>query len=442
MLDGRPLIQQTSADVEAFLGQGVAENLTLDYKRELGDSKGERAEMCKDVSALANSQGGMIVYGVDENPDRTPKLPAVGTSRAFGRQNVEEWAAQVLQSGAQPRMDFEIEAFALRGDPDRCLLIVRAQASPSAPHMVTLNGDNRYYGRFYRRGNFGNRIAEEYEVREMMERARRLYLGLEEELSRRGYGDPLSASFGDSPYNRRLAGRFRDRDLVETASRWVSFLLLPTAPARMAFADRGSLVDWLDPNERRYEPHPRYSYLPTAVPRPVLGGVASLDVAYKDGRMIANLLDEYVRVGFDGSVEYGFAPVSETKSSDGTVVPCFVGNKIVDKLWQTLGFAADLRARLSMATPQLLAINLAGTEGAILAGFAQGWEDPRGDPSEVDRAPTCLEPNVQIQRELRAEDFGEVSAATASDPPRQVRELAGEICFAFGIPEAVLFARG
>ena len=423
------------------MGQGVAENLTLDYKRELGDSKVERAEMCKDVSALANSQGGMIVYGVDENPDRTPKLPAVGTSRAFGRQNVEEWAAQVLQSGVQLRMDFEVEAFAFRGDPGRCLLVMRAQASPSAPHMVTLNGDNRYYGRFYRRGNFGNRIAEEYEVREMLERSRRLYLGLEDELARRGYGDPLSGRFGDSPYNRRLAGRFRDRDVVETASRWASFLLLPTVPAGMAFADRGSLVDWLDPSERRYVPRPRDLYLPTAIPRPVLGGVASLDASYKDGSMVANLLSRYVRISSDGSVEYGFVPVSETKSSDGTVVPCFVGSKIVEKLWQTLGFAADLRTRLSMATPHILNINLAGTEGAILAGFAPDWEDPRGNPWEVDRAPTCLEPNVQIQRELRAEDFEEISAATAANPPRQVRELAGEICFAFGVPEPVLFAR-
>jgi len=53
LLDSRPLSEQTFADIEVFLQQGVAENLTLDYKRELGDSISERAEMCKDVSALA-----------------------------------------------------------------------------------------------------------------------------------------------------------------------------------------------------------------------------------------------------------------------------------------------------------------------------------------------------------------------------------------------------
>jgi len=140
LLDSRSLSEQKFTDVEGFLRQGVAENLTLDYKRELGDSPGDRAEMCRDVSALANSQGGVIIYGVEENQDRTPRLPAFGTPRAFGRQNVEEWAVQVLQSGVQPRMDFEVEAFALPNEPNQCVLVVRTQASPSAPHMVTLKG--------------------------------------------------------------------------------------------------------------------------------------------------------------------------------------------------------------------------------------------------------------------------------------------------------------
>jgi hypothetical protein len=41
------------------------------------------------------------------------------------------------------------------------------------------------------------------------------------------------------------------------------------------------------------------------------------------------------------------------------------------KLWQTLGFTADVLARLSIATQHLLSVNLARTDGAILAGFAR-----------------------------------------------------------------------
>jgi len=276
-------------------------------------------------------------------------------------------------------------------------------------------------------------------VREMLERARRLYLGLEDELGRRGYSDPLSAGFGKSPYNRRLAFRSPNGDALGT-SRWVSFLLLPTSPPGMASADREGWLRWLDPNERRYEPEPNELYVPSALRRPVLGGMASLKPAFDDGRTTANLLEAYLQVGFDGSVEYGFAPVGATESPEGTV-SYFMGRKILVRLWQTLGFAAEVRARLSMATPHLLSVNLASTEGAILTDFAKGWENPTSDPRELQRAHRCLERNVQIRRELRAEDFEEISAGTASEPPRQVKELASDVCFAFGIPEPVMFAR-
>lgn len=158
MLDNRPLAEQNCSDVEAFLQQQIGENLTLDYKRELPTSSDrDRAELCKDVSAFANSQGGMILYGLDEDStDRTPQLPPFRTSRTVGRQSVEEWASQVLRSGVQPPLDFEMETFDYGGGPDRCVLVVRTGASPSAPHMVTLNGNNRYYGRFYRRSNYEN----------------------------------------------------------------------------------------------------------------------------------------------------------------------------------------------------------------------------------------------------------------------------------------------
>ena len=82
MLDGRPLSEQGYSDLKAFLEQQVGEGLTLDYKRELTDSSRSRGELCGDVSALANSRGGTIVYGVDEEgSDRTPVLPPNGTAR-------------------------------------------------------------------------------------------------------------------------------------------------------------------------------------------------------------------------------------------------------------------------------------------------------------------------------------------------------------------------
>jgi len=373
MLDSRPLAEQDYADVQAFLQQRIGENLTLDYKRELSTSSDrDRAELCKDVSALANSQGGMIVYGVDEDStDRTPRLSPFGTPRTVGRQSVEEWASQVLRSGVQPPLDFEMETFDYGGGPDRCVLVVRTNASPSAPHMVTLKADNRYYGRFYRRSNYESRIAEEYEVREMLERARRLYLGVEEQLGRRGYSNPYSSEFGDNPYTRRLATRRASSGSGPRrvpAEMWASFVLLPTASGAIQRQDRREWSSWLDPNTRRYQPDMGGQFVPHVV-RPTLGGVACVKPHYLEGA--AADLDEYLLVGFDGSVELGFCPASMRDESRRF----FWGERLLRRLWQTLSFASDVRSRLGILAPHLLVVNLRNTGGTFLAGFARRWRE-------------------------------------------------------------------
>jgi hypothetical protein len=59
MLDERPLSEQAYTDVDAFLRKDIGENLTLDYMGELTPGKDrDRVELCKDVSALANSPAG------------------------------------------------------------------------------------------------------------------------------------------------------------------------------------------------------------------------------------------------------------------------------------------------------------------------------------------------------------------------------------------------
>lgn len=438
MLNSRPPREQEYADVDAFLQQRIGENLVLDYKRELSASTDkDRSELCKDISAFANSQGGMIVYGVDEDStDRTPQLPPFGTPRRVGRQSVEEWASQVLRSGVQPPLDFEMETFDYGDEADRCVLVVRTNASPSAPHMVTLKADNRYYGRFYRRSNYESRIAEEYEVREMLERARRLYLGVEDELKRRGYADPYVDNFGDNPYTRRLATRYAspgtDRRRVP-AEMWATFVLLPTASGGVQRQDRREWSRWLDPNTRRYQPGTGDQFVPHQV-RPTLGGVACVRPHYLEGA--AADLEEYLLTGFDGSVELGFCPATIRDESQRY----FWGNKLIRRLWQTVNFTADVRSRLDILSPHLLTINLRNTGRAALAGFTRRWQDqdPMGSGwTEFEDVPKCLEPNVQIRRTITAEDFEEITGAGATSTPR-IRELADDLCSAFGLINPVL----
>ena len=73
---------ETKSDLERLIKEDIQESLTLDYKdaRALEKTDQKRNELCKDVSAFANSAGGQIIYGIQEkghHPHRVQDVDAV-----------------------------------------------------------------------------------------------------------------------------------------------------------------------------------------------------------------------------------------------------------------------------------------------------------------------------------------------------------------------------
>ena len=215
---------------------------------------------------------------------------------------------------------------------------------------------------------------------------------------------------------------------------WSTFVLLPTAPASIRGVDRTEWLRWLTPTERRHEPEQGGQFVP-AFPRPNLGGVACVQLHNLEGASAD--VEEYLLVGFDGSVEVGFCPAMARDE----VRRYFFGSRLVRRLWQTLGFTAEVRSKLGILAPHLLAINLRGTEGALLAGFSRGWQGQ--DPSvnewlSRDAHGAWNRTSRSDGSSPQKEDFDEVARATAAEPPPQVKELADDLCSAFGQEHQVL----
>lgn len=60
-------------EVEQMVRDQVQESIHLDYKASKAISPKERDEIANDVSAFANSDGGVLIYGVEE--DKTTHVP-------------------------------------------------------------------------------------------------------------------------------------------------------------------------------------------------------------------------------------------------------------------------------------------------------------------------------------------------------------------------------
>jgi len=54
---------ETLEDIQKLIENKIEESLTLEYKRELSRNN---KEIAKDISAFANTSGGVIIYGIEE----------------------------------------------------------------------------------------------------------------------------------------------------------------------------------------------------------------------------------------------------------------------------------------------------------------------------------------------------------------------------------------
>ena len=58
----------TADDIKSLIDNEVVEDSSLDYKRDL-PNKGKDREFLKDITAIANKNGGIIIYGLSEARD-------------------------------------------------------------------------------------------------------------------------------------------------------------------------------------------------------------------------------------------------------------------------------------------------------------------------------------------------------------------------------------
>jgi hypothetical protein len=127
--------------VEDFLMQNVKEGAYLDYKVDWPK------ELERTIGGMANTLGGVILIGVDENTDGSPKQPPVGVQLERG---LAERVTNIVLSNISPPVFPEV-AVCPDAAQRRAIVVIRVPQSHQTPHAIM--GNRRVYLRTGNRNN-------------------------------------------------------------------------------------------------------------------------------------------------------------------------------------------------------------------------------------------------------------------------------------------------
>lgn len=144
--------------INSLIENNIEESINIDFKSADALSKvdAKKKEISKDVSAFANSNGGIIIYGIDEINHK-----ASAVSFIDGNEFSKEWLEQVISSTIQRNIP-NLKIFPIRkeGKINQSVYVVQIPESTEAPHICR---DKKFYKRY----NFESVAMEEYEVRSL-----------------------------------------------------------------------------------------------------------------------------------------------------------------------------------------------------------------------------------------------------------------------------------
>jgi hypothetical protein len=128
------------ASVESLIADAVREGRFIEYKRELHDgTEDKKKEFLADVSSFANTSGGDILYGIEEQRDNGKPTGFPQAALGLAGINVDETIRQLesqMQTGIKPPVA-GIRIHSIPGFPQGPVLLIRIPKSWRAPHMVT-----------------------------------------------------------------------------------------------------------------------------------------------------------------------------------------------------------------------------------------------------------------------------------------------------------------
>jgi hypothetical protein len=129
MLYQKAIDQITWDDVESFCQQGIAENSTLDYKQDFPTA------LENTIAAMANTLGGLILIGVEEDNQGKPLTPIKGIAATRG---LSDRVMNIILTNITPPVFPQIQT-CTDTSGTKAVVVIRMHESDETPHATGKN---------------------------------------------------------------------------------------------------------------------------------------------------------------------------------------------------------------------------------------------------------------------------------------------------------------
>ena len=150
----------TLDDIKCLVEEEIDENNFIEYKSKL-DKNGEKRHIPRTVCGFANSDGGLLIYGFDEEKEGFDKIQGVELNNSWERE--KQRLIDIIRDNIEPYIDVGIEKLDLENN--KSLIIIKTSKSWIAPHRVK-RGDRKD---FYIRRNGRTEPMEFNEIKDMFD---------------------------------------------------------------------------------------------------------------------------------------------------------------------------------------------------------------------------------------------------------------------------------
>ncbi len=222
------------------------EGYNLDYKKSIGNPDKAKNVLAKDISSFANSGGGFLIIGIDDN------LEILGVDRIVNNKSIDEWINQVVSSNIEPNVFYLDPKLVEIPKSEKVIVVIEIPESTKKPHIV-----KELYNYFIRI-NDSSKKANHSQVRDMFEFSRNRTNEFNEFLKQRNLENIESSDFGQNQSSKTLFSKVKEH--IGQEKPLVLFSLVPKYPneekVNLPFNE---LQNWLQANSNGYEPDTSFS---------------------------------------------------------------------------------------------------------------------------------------------------------------------------------------